>query len=151
MRASSSARPSRQVATVGELEDRFDAEIDRATRYHRPLGLVMGTCVYHVAHQGLGGFIKKIGQNMEMPNYTQALYDARELAMERMQAEAEGVQAEGIVGVQLVEGSHGWDKHVIEYFAVGTAVMPTSADHTIPAPSFVLTLNDPNQNNLRGF
>src|SRR5579859_2112934 len=49
---------------------------------HRPLGLVMGTCVYHVAHQGLGGFIKKLGQNMEMPNYTQALYDARELAME---------------------------------------------------------------------
>jgi uncharacterized protein YbjQ (UPF0145 family) len=118
---------------------------------YRPLGLVMGTCVYHVAHQGLGGFIKKIGQNMEMTNYTQALYDARELAMERMQAEAEGVQAEGIVGVQLVEGSHGWDKHVIEYFAVGTAVMPTSADHTIPSPGFVLTLNDPSQNNLRGF
>ena len=46
---------------------------------------------------------------------------------------------------------HGWDSHVIEYFAVGTAVMPTSADHTIPAPSFVLTLNDPSQNNLRGF
>jgi uncharacterized protein YbjQ (UPF0145 family) len=118
---------------------------------YRPLGLVMGTCVYHVAHQGLGGFIRKMGQNMEMPNYTQALYDARELAMERMQAEAEGLQAEGIVGVQLVEGSHGWDSHVIEYFAVGTAVMPTSADHTIPAPSFVLTLNDPSQNNLRGF
>jgi uncharacterized protein YbjQ (UPF0145 family) len=118
---------------------------------YRPLGLVMGTCVYHVAHQGLGGFIKKIGQNMEMPNYTQALYDARELAMERMQAEAEALQAEGIVGVQLVEGSHGWDKHVIEYFAVGTAVMPTSTDHTIPSPGFVLTLNDPSQNNLRGF
>ncbi|HEY4346495.1 MAG TPA: heavy metal-binding domain-containing protein [Gaiellaceae bacterium] len=118
---------------------------------YRPLGLVMGTCVYHVAHQGLGGWMKKIGQNMEMPNFTQALYDARELAMERMQAEAEGLQAEGIVGVQLREGSHGWDSHVIEYFAVGTAVMPTSTDHTIPAPGFVLTLNDPNQNNLRGF
>jgi uncharacterized protein YbjQ (UPF0145 family) len=118
---------------------------------YRPLGLVMGTCVYHVAHQGLGGWMKKIGQNAEMPNFTQALYDARELAMERMQAEAEGVQAEGIVGVQLKEGSHGWDSHVIEYFAVGTAVMPTSSDHIIPAPSFVLTLNDPSQNNLRGF
>ena len=111
----------------------------------------MGTCVYHVAHQGLGGFIKKIGQNMEMPNYTQALYDARELAMERMQAEAEGVQAEGIVGVQLVEGSHGWDEHVIEYFAVGTAVMPASADHTIPSPGLVLSLNDQAQGQVRGF
>jgi uncharacterized protein YbjQ (UPF0145 family) len=118
---------------------------------YRPLGLVMGTCVYHVAHQGLGGWFKRIGRNAEMPNFTQALYDARELAMERMQAEAEGLQAEGIVGVQLVEGSHGWDSHVIEYFAVGTAVMPTSADHTIPTPSFVLTLNDAPQGKLSGF
>ena len=53
--------------------------------------------------------VKRIGRNTEMPNFTQALYDARELAMERMQAEAESLQAEGIVGVQLVEGSHGWD------------------------------------------
>jgi uncharacterized protein YbjQ (UPF0145 family) len=118
---------------------------------YRPLGLVMGTCVYHVAHQGLGGWFKRIGRNAEMPNFTQALYDARELAMERMQAEAEGLQAEGIVGVQLTEGSHGWDSHVIEYFAVGTAVTPTSSEHTIPAPSFVLTLNDPAQNELKGF
>ena len=40
-----------------------------------------------------------MGRNVEMPNYTQALYDARELAMERMQAEAEALEAEGIVGV----------------------------------------------------
>jgi uncharacterized protein YbjQ (UPF0145 family) len=118
---------------------------------YRPVGLVMGTCVYHVAHQGLGGFLKRVGRNQEMPNFTQALYDARELAMERMQAEAEAVEAEGIVGVQLQEGSHGWSSHVIEYFAVGTAVVPTSADHTIPAPSFVLTLNDVSQNRLSGF
>ncbi len=118
---------------------------------YRPLGLVMGTCVYHVAHQGLSGWAKRIGRNTEMPNFTQALYDARELAMERMQAEAEALQAEGIVGVQLVEGSHGWDSHVIEFFAVGTAVMPTSDDHTIPAPSFVLTLNDARQGELKGF
>jgi uncharacterized protein YbjQ (UPF0145 family) len=118
---------------------------------YRPLGLVMGTCVYHVAHQGLGGWAKRVGRNAEMPNFTQALYDARELAMERMQNEAEELQAEGIVGVNLVEGSHGWDSHVIEYFAVGTAVMPTSDDHTIPAPSLVLNLNDTQQNDLQGF
>src|SRR5579862_9791635 len=50
-----------------------------ATGY-RPVGMVMGNCVYHVAHQGIGGFLRKIGQNAEMENYTQALYDARELA-----------------------------------------------------------------------
>jgi hypothetical protein len=71
--------------------------------------------------------------------------------MERMQSEAESLQAEGIVGVQLNEGSHGWDSHVIEYFAVGTAVTPISDDHTIPAPSFVLSLNDSSANRLSGF
>src|ERR1039457_6730933 len=52
---------------------------------HRPVGLVMGSCVYHVAHQGMMASMKQMGQNVEMPNFTQALYDARELAMERMQ------------------------------------------------------------------
>jgi uncharacterized protein YbjQ (UPF0145 family) len=109
---------------------------------YRPLGMVMGNCVYHVAHQGFRGWFKQMGQNQEMPNFTQALYDARELAMERMQAEAEELQSEGIVGVQLHERSHGWGSHVIEFFAVGTAVLPTRADHQIQAPTMVLTLND---------
>jgi uncharacterized protein YbjQ (UPF0145 family) len=118
---------------------------------YRPLGLVMGTCVYHIAHQRLGRWLSRIGRNAEMPNFTQALYDARELAMERMQSEAQALGAEGIVGVQLVEGSHGWNSHVIEYFAVGTAVMPTSAEHTVPRPGFVLNLNDPDQSQVKGF
>jgi uncharacterized protein YbjQ (UPF0145 family) len=77
-----------------------------------------------------------------MPNFTQALYDARELAMERMQAEAEQVKAEGIVGVQIQEKSHGWGSHVIEFFAVGTAVVPTRADHQIQPPTLILPLTD---------
>ncbi len=109
---------------------------------YRPVALVMGNCVYHVAHQGIGGFLKQVGQNQEMMNYTQGLYDARELAMERMQAEAEQAQAEGIVGVQIQEKSHGWGSHVIEFFSVGTAVIPTRQDHEISAPTMVLTLND---------
>src|SRR6266852_1283448 len=90
---------------------------------YRPLSLVMGTCVYHVAHQGLFKSLRQIGQNVEMENYTQALYDARELALSRMQSEAEEEQADGIVGAQVRESSHGWGSHVIEYFAVGTAVV----------------------------
>ena len=109
---------------------------------YRPVGMVMGSCVYHVAHQGIRQMFKQAGQNVELPNYTQALYDARELAMERMQYEAQQVQAEGIVGVQLQERSHGWGSHVIEFFAVGTAIVPTSEDHVIEPPQTVLTLND---------
>jgi uncharacterized protein YbjQ (UPF0145 family) len=107
---------------------------------YRPVGLVMGTCVYHVAYRGLGQFFRQVGSNVEMENYTQALYDARELAMERMQYEAQQVEAEGIVGVQLNEHSHGWGSHVIEFFAVGTAIVPTGEDHTIAPPQPVLPL-----------
>ena len=89
---------------------------------HRPVGMVMGSCVYHVAHQSLRQSMRNMGQNVELANYTQALYDARELAMERMQAEALEAKAEGIVGVDLHERSHGWGSHVIEFFAIGTAI-----------------------------
>lgn len=109
---------------------------------YRPLSLVMGSCVYHVAHQGMFQSLGQMGQNVELPNFTQALYDARELAMERMQVEAHNEQAEGIVGVRIEEGSHGWGSHVIEFFAVGTAVTPTRSDHTIDPPKLVLALND---------
>jgi uncharacterized protein YbjQ (UPF0145 family) len=104
--------------------------------------MVMGSCVYHVAHQGLGQWFKQVGQNVEMTNYTQALYDARELAMERMQAEAVSLNAQGIVGAQINERNHGWGSHVIEFFAVGTAVTPISVDHQVPPPALSLLLND---------
>src|SRR5512142_2838258 len=92
---------------------------------YRPVGLVMGNCVYHVAHQGLRAAWKQVGKNQEMPLYTQALYEARELAQERMQAEANELQAGGIVGARINEQSFGWGSHVIEFFAIGTAVVPT--------------------------
>jgi uncharacterized protein YbjQ (UPF0145 family) len=109
---------------------------------YRPVGMVMGSCVYHVAQQGIGQWMRQMGQNVEMTNYTQALYDARELAMERMQAEAVSLKAEGIVGTQINERSHGWGSHVIEFFAVGTAVIPITADHQVPPPALTLLLND---------
>jgi uncharacterized protein YbjQ (UPF0145 family) len=109
---------------------------------YRPVGMVMGNCVYHVARQGMGQWLKQVGQNTEMTNYTQGLYDARELAMERMQSEAISLQAQGVVGTQIRESNHGWGSHVIEFFAVGTAVIPISDTHEVPAPSLSLLLND---------
>ena len=107
---------------------------------HAPLGLVLGTCVYHVAHQGMFQALGNIGQNREMGNFTQALYEARELAMERMQDEAKRLQAEGIVGVQIQEKSHVWGSHTIEFFAMGTAVRRLP-DRTIATPKMVLSLD----------
>jgi uncharacterized protein YbjQ (UPF0145 family) len=108
---------------------------------YRPVSLVMGTCVYHVAHQGMMQALKRVGKNVEMENFTQALYDARELALSRMQAEAEEQNAQGIVGARVEEKSYGWGSHVIEYFAVGTAVIEISQDHQIAPPTLVLPLS----------
>ena len=109
---------------------------------YRPVGMVMGNCVYHIAHQGLVQRLQNFPKNIEMLDFTQALYDARELAMERIQEEALHLQAEGIVGVQISEGSYSWDSHIIEFFAVGTAVVPMRSDHHIPSPQLILSLND---------
>ena len=108
---------------------------------YRPVGLVMGNCVYHVGRQGMLASLKQVGRNVEMPNYTQALYEARELAMERMQREADELQSGGIVGARIIERSHGWGSHVIEFFAIGTAVVATSEDHEIEKPTMVLPLS----------
>jgi uncharacterized protein YbjQ (UPF0145 family) len=107
---------------------------------YRPAGLVMGNCVYHVARQGMMQSLRQVGRNVEMTNFTQALYEARELAMERMQTDADELQSEGIVGARIIERSHGWGSHVIEFFAIGTAVLATSANHQIEKPTLVLPL-----------
>jgi uncharacterized protein YbjQ (UPF0145 family) len=113
---------------------------------YRPVGMVMGNCVYFVApqmqgqaqgQQGWGGY----NQNMELAGPTQAFYDARELAMERMQAEAEALGAEGIVGVTVDESNHTWGVNVLEFSAIGTAVVPIRADHQIATPTLVLSVN----------
>jgi uncharacterized protein YbjQ (UPF0145 family) len=108
---------------------------------YAPLGMVMGTCVYHIAHRRLGSVLGSMGQNVEIPEFTQALYDARELAMSRMQAEGQALHAEGIVGVYLDQFHHQWGGHTMEFFAIGTAVRPLRADHVIAKPQMVLGLD----------
>jgi uncharacterized protein YbjQ (UPF0145 family) len=100
---------------------------------YRPLGFVMGNCVFYV-----GPPANQAMPNGELPGPTQALYDSRELAMERMQAEAEALNAEGIVGVTIDETNHTWGPSVLEFSAVGTAVVAIRADHQVPRPTLVL-------------
>ena len=109
---------------------------------YAPLGMVMGSCVYHIAHQRFWQAVGNTGQNVEIPLFTEALYDARELAMTRMQAEAEQLAAEGIVGVKLLSLAHRWGGHTTEFFAIGTAVRPISDNHIIAKPQLVLPLTD---------
>lgn len=108
----------------------------------RPVALVIGNCVYHVAHRGLAQTMANTMRNVELPNFTQALYTARELAMERMQAEARHAAASGVVGLQIIEANHVWGHHAIEFLAIGTAVNRFADRGSVPRPRLVLTLDD---------
>ncbi len=120
---------------------------------YRPVGFVMGNCVYHVPP---GWLSAAPNENRELESYTHALYDARELAIERLQAEAEALQATGVVGVTVAERQHSWQNpnwqdfgnsallngELIELFVVGTAVVPTGRPGDVERPFLTILAND---------
>lgn len=118
-----------------------------------PKGLVFGACSYYVHSDRVtrqlmnpsvwNFFFGQGRRNQEMVQLTQGFQNARELAMERMQVEAAHLQAEGIIGANIQEHQYSWSSHVIEFFAIGTAITPTRTDHHIPTPHLMLSLNDP--------
>src|SRR4051812_31176995 len=82
-----------------------------------PLGLVMGSSIFHIGYQPI-----RVGVSEELTTLTQALYASRELAMVRMEEEADALGADGIVAVRLTLAVHAWGSNVIEFLAIGTAV-----------------------------
>ena len=106
---------------------------------------VLGTCVYHIAHQSVMQALRQAGQNQEMMQFTQGIYEARELALSRMQAEATTAQAAGIVGVNVGVYNHVWGEHATEFLATGTAIRRLGDEHrlaeTSPKPTFTLGLD----------
>src|SRR5690242_15930341 len=111
---------------------------------YRPVSLAMGACVYHIAHLSFMQALKQAGRNQEMKVYTDATYAARELALERMQAEAIERGGIGVVGARVEESNWGWGANAIEFFAVGTAVAPMGdkVDRPLEAVQQVVTFND---------
>jgi uncharacterized protein YbjQ (UPF0145 family) len=99
---------------------------------YRPVSLSMGACVYHIAHLSFMQVLKQTGRNQEMKVYTEATYAARELALERMQAEAVERGGIGVVGARVEESNWGWGANAIEFFAVGTAVAAMSERAAMP-------------------
>src|ERR1700736_5482238 len=72
-----------------------------------PVGLVLGSSIFHIGFQ-MGRWSK----NQELDVLTQAMYQARELAMSRMEAEADALGADGIIGVRLEVNRHEWGEHL---------------------------------------
>jgi uncharacterized protein YbjQ (UPF0145 family) len=81
------------------------------------LGLVLGSSIYHVGFQW-----QKWSVSQELPVLTTAMYTARELAMTRMEEEADLLGADGVVGVRLLFKDYAAEEGLLEFQAVGTAI-----------------------------
>jgi uncharacterized protein YbjQ (UPF0145 family) len=81
------------------------------------LGLVLGSSIYHVGFQW-----QRWSVSQELPVLTRAMYEARELAMTRMEEEADLLGADGVVGVRLVFKEYAMEEGVLEFQAIGTAI-----------------------------
>jgi uncharacterized protein YbjQ (UPF0145 family) len=89
--------------------------------------------------------LRQAGRNQEMVVFTEGIYEARELALGRMQAEAAQAGSSGIVGVDVAVNNHVWGEHATEFLATGTAIRRLGDEHrlpeTSPKPTFTLGLD----------
>src|SRR2546423_7518983 len=93
-----------------------------------PLGFVVGSSIYHIGYQQ-----SSWRDSQEMEVLSQAMYSARELAMTRMEEEADQLGADGIVGVRLDIGRYEWGADMAEFIAMGTAVKHAAGElHRAP-------------------
>ncbi|MDA8146129.1 MAG: heavy metal-binding domain-containing protein [Thermaerobacter sp.] len=90
---------------------------------YTPVGLVMGNSVFSMGITGgIATALRGLARG-ELTEYTELMYDARQLALSRMKREADELGADGVVGVDFEVIHHGTD--VMEVWAVGTAVKQT--------------------------
>lgn len=108
-----------------------------------PLGLVAGASFVVAPRRTGRQWAAQQGQNLELPNLTQALYQAREGAMDRMQQAGLAMRADGVINVKLREGPLGYNARVMQFIAVGTAVHLREDEHRRVNPTMVVSLDDP--------
>jgi len=129
-----------------------------------PLGIVAWSSVFFAAAsyamQMLGGGLG-FTRNQEMPEFTQAVYSARESVVARMTAQAERLGASGVIAVHIEHSieraSLGGGRSerggmLVSFHATGTAIREPP-DATVPAPRTVVELGNkmetPNEGTVR--
>ena len=93
------------------------------------LDIVRGSTVRarHVGRDIMAGFKNVVGG--EIKSYTELMSDAREQAIERMVADAEGLGADAVIGVRFMTASV--MKGASEILAFGTAVRIKLIDESV--------------------
>ena len=108
-----------------------------------PLGLVAGASFVYAPRRSVGATMRQSGQNVELTNFTEAMYAARESAMERMQASAITLGGTGVVEVKVTEGPMDFAHHAVGFTAYGTVVRLEAGEHRHPGARMVLPMDDP--------
>ena len=107
-----------------------------------PLGLAFGTSFVYAPRRSAGAVLQQKTQNVELTNFTEAMYAARESAMERMQSSAVVLGAGGVVAVHVTEGPMPFATHSIRFTAWGTAVRVGEGGHRRITPAVAVALDD---------
>jgi uncharacterized protein YbjQ (UPF0145 family) len=85
-----------------------------------PITQVLGSSVYHVGWQFMGGGWYSTSQ--ELVTLSDAYNDCRRRAFDRLRTEAELAGADAVVGVRVTAARYEWASDLIEFQAIGTAV-----------------------------
>ncbi|MGH9105588.1 MAG: heavy metal-binding domain-containing protein, partial [Acidimicrobiales bacterium] len=123
-----------------DLSARDFVVLSRAGWY--PLDLVAGVSYVHAPRRNLRTSIGQSVQNVELANYTETLYAAREAAMGELQSHLNAAGGTGLVDAKIVDRPVHFARHVVEFMVYGTAVKMLAQAHTHPDLSVVLPLDD---------
>lgn len=107
-----------------------------------PLGLATGASFVYAPRRSVGTVLQQQSQNVELTNFTEAMYSARETAMERMQRDALSLKGSGVVEVKLIEGPMSFATHAVGFAVWGTVVRLAKDAHQLVRPMMVVSLND---------
>jgi uncharacterized protein YbjQ (UPF0145 family) len=107
-----------------------------------PIGLAFGASFVYAPRRSMGTTMRQSSQNVELTNFTEAMYSAREAGMEHVQRSALDMGAHGIVAVRVAEGPMWFAKHAVGFTAWGTAVRLEAESHQYLRPQVILPLDD---------
>lgn len=106
------------------------------------LGLAFGTAFVQVPRRSAAAALRQTTANVELTLLTNAMYQARETAMERMQSSALAMRAGGVVAVHVEEGPLRFARHCIFFTAWGTAIRLRGDTHRYLRPRMVVPVDD---------